>query len=349
MNKKLIMALAFGSLLFATSCKDKDNGPAPSTELSAVTAESIYFIEEVDNKSTYDVTKPTRKAGDETIFGGRVRIKWDIPVDVDYHHINIRYNVNGKAYLHQASAYANEAIIGDLLAKYGDITFSVTPCSKTGVEGKAVSVVAKASPVEKQNRIIKVAFPLSENDIWTDNQEKSEGPMKNLLDDDDASFFHMAWKGATSFPHWMVFKLPNPRKSFKFFYKDRNDRANGIIKRMEIYASNKFDYFKFDEPFTYEVGTKTKAKGNFNKDSFNPVTDPKVQGVKVKLLDRDLGKGNGAQYISEQFVLDKPAQYVIVKVLEGASSDWIALGAWKFFDEKTAVFDPENGVDETQE
>ncbi len=343
------MALAFSSLLFATSCKDKDKGSAPTTELAAVTAESVYFVKEVDSKSTYDVQKPTRKAGDETIFGGRVRIKWDIPVDVDYHHINIRYNVNGKDYLHQASAYANEAIISDLLAKYGDITFNITPCSKTGVEGKTVTVVAKASPVEKQNRIIKVAFPLSENDIWTDNQEKSEGPMKNLLDDDDASFFHMDWHNKTAFPHYMVFKLPNPRKSFKFFYKDRKGQANQYTKRMEIYASNKFDYFKFDEPFTYEVGVKTKAKGNFNKDTFNPITDPKVQGEKVALLDRDLAKGNGAQYVSEQFVMQKPAQYIIVKILEGADANFISLGAWKFFDEKTAVFDPENGVDETQE
>ncbi len=341
------MALAFGSILLAGSCKEDDKGSAPTTSPQMVKAESVYFIEEVNNKATYSADvkdKPVRKEGDETVFGGRVRIKWNRPVGVDYHHLNIRYTIKGKNYLHQASAWADEAIIGDLLAKYGKITFKITPCSKTGVEGKTITTVAQASPVEKQNRVKKEALPLGEKDLWTNNQEKTEGPMGDLLDDDAGTFFHMDWHNQTEFPHWMVFKLPAPRKSFKFFYENRKGHANQHIKKMQIFASNKFDYCKFDEPFTYEVGVKTKK--DFDKDHFNPVTDPKVKGFEVAMLDKNLLAGDG-EYISDQFTLKEPAQYVIVKIIEGANSKFISLGTWKFFDEKVAVFDPENGIDET--
>lgn len=68
--------------------------------------------------------------------------------------------------------------------------------------------------------------------LSTNAQEQSEGPIANLIDGDDATFFHSSWNNDPSpdAPHYIQVALKEPVKAFYFYMKKRNDsnRPNSI-------------------------------------------------------------------------------------------------------------------------
>lgn len=156
-----------------------------------------------------DESYPTPTALDASTLSyeakaGAVKLKWKIPENANYKYIKVTYTLpeSGKECLRLASVYSDTILVDNLLKRYGDIVFTLQPCSADGNGGEICSITAQAAAANKQTVTISKDFKITgEGDAWTDAQETSEGPLKNLFDGSTASdnYFHMSWSASTPF------------------------------------------------------------------------------------------------------------------------------------------------------
>ena len=209
----------------------------------------------------------------------------------------------------------------DLLKRYGDIVFTLQPCSADGNGGEICSITAQAAAANKQTVTISKDFKITgEGDAWTDAQETSEGPLKNLFDGSTASdnYFHMSWSASTPFPHYIVVDLKEETNFFSFTYTARDNANCDNPKEMDILVSKELVGSKPD--YVNETGT-----------------------TKLASLS-ELPGTRKASYMSDRISSDETFRYVWFKVLSATSgSNWIALSELALKQVTTTIYDPETG------
>ena len=117
-----------------------------------------------------------------------------------------------------------------------------------------VSKVASVEfPVYGEQLALQVGDANKDFYIWTNAQEKTEGPIANLVDGSTNNFFHTQWNegGASSdgLPHYIEVDLGESNKlsTFRFTYTTRADVEHDYPQRMVIYGSNdKSSYYEID-------------------------------------------------------------------------------------------------------
>lgn len=295
MKLKYIYAagLAALTLITAASCTDDDKGPAPTAIAS---------------------TSVTTKA----IEGGVV-LKWTVPTDANYYYVKVKYNVPGKGECTRlASVYSDSLLVDGLYEKYGKIDFTVSTVTKQGAESTPFIVSAQAGrvPASITDAGEGKKFTLTGDDLWTDDQETSEGPIADLVDGDASTYFHMSWGNPTPFPHYIVVDLKRDDvRGITFSYICRNN-ANG------------------DNPSQITVlGSK----------EFNKSTDDVSKATVISTLT-GLPGTRAASYTSAHLI-DKNGtfRYLWLRI-DGATSgsDWIALAELTVTEVLTKVSDPES-------
>ena len=92
--------------------------------------------------------------------------------------------------------------------------------------------------------------------IWTNNPEKTEGPIANLVDGvkTKASFFHTNWHGGGEEPHYIEVDLGENNKlaEFSFKYMTRFEVANDYPDGIQVLGSN--DKSAYSEIYKVESG-----------------------------------------------------------------------------------------------
>ncbi len=181
-----------------------------------------------------------------TPLSGAIKISWTRDEPVTYEYVKVTYfdKLKKQEMQRLASRYSDTIIIPDTRAKYGDYHFTLQPFSSTGTGGVIMQVSGKSGIAPKNITVVDTKkLSLKTEDLFTDAQEPSEGPIKNLLDGKNNTFFHSAWsvdKGPM--PHYIVVKLPWKVNGFTFTYVTRdNDGAGNHVKEMNVYVSNQFD------------------------------------------------------------------------------------------------------------
>lgn len=210
---KVLMAVALVGT--AASCSDDDKTtPRVNIDESTVT---------VDSKQP-----------------GKVVFHWTTPENADFYYIKVAYDdpVKGHRVLN-ASTYADSIMIDGLYAKYGDLTYTFTAVSRDGGEKALFTKTATAGYVPAVIKDYEVgAIDLTAAQLWTDDQESSEGPIANLVDGNNGTYFHMSWSAPSPWPHYIRVDLGKKVKGVSFWYKGRNNANNDNPKRMTIFASN---------------------------------------------------------------------------------------------------------------
>lgn len=69
--------------------------------------------------------------------------------------------------------------------------------------------------------------------LSTNAQEPSEGPIKDLIDGDPATYFHSAWSVGVSQPHYVEIALKEPIKRMAFKFQNRAN-ANGKAQEIKV-------------------------------------------------------------------------------------------------------------------
>ncbi len=135
-----------------------------------------------------------------------------------------------------------------------------------------------------------IPIQLTEEGLFTDAQDPGEGPIKNLIDGDTGSFFHMDWHHQTPFPHYIVVDLGKEVEGFKFSYTTRNNGRN-YPEKIVLFGSQTFDGSTYDtsnatEIATIEEGLATGAAATYN--SGNYTLDNKIRYLWFR-IDRAQG------------------------------------------------------------
>lgn len=296
--KKILSYILMGILgvtAFA-SCSDDESYPTPTA---------------LDSNSISYEAKP-----------GAVKLKWAIPENANYKYIKVTYTLpdDGKECMRLASVYSDTMLVDNLLKRYGDIVFTLQPCSEDGKGGEAYTITAQADAAEKQIKTVAKNFTFTgDGDAWTDAQEPTEGAIKNMFDGDTNTFFHMQWSGTPApFPHYVVLDLKEEVNFFSFSYTTRNHGNTHHPASMDILVSKELGGSKPN--YTNETGT-------------------------TKLITlTDLPTTAKATYDSSKITSDETFRYVWFKITSSVSGEpYIAFAEFSIKQVTTTQYDPETG------
>lgn len=290
--KQIVFALLAGTLALASSCKKEDLGPRPT-----------------------DIDQATLSA---TPAEGSVLLNWRIPENVSYQYVRVTYTHPETKQLvtKLASSYSDSLRVDGLLARYGELQFTLVPVTKQGAEGAAlqISATAKAKPKVEQHVATKLA--VTADDIYPSHPDSQEGVKANLVDGNDNTFFHEDWHAPKDPPHYIVYKLPKAVKIFNFYLKNRNNAGLLNPTEMTVYVS----------------------------DAFNNNFDPDANAA-VKVQDlTGLPTGLASSYNSPLFRLTKPYQYVWFKITKiNNNRPFAAIAELQVSEVAISTYDPETG------
>lgn len=173
---------------------------------------------------------------------GAIKLKWEVPADSNYYFLQIKYydHLTGENKAAIATAKTDELIIHNTLAKFGKYEFSFQTFNdrKEGSEVQLLEAFSGKAP--KQENIQATKIKLKPENLSSNAQEPSEGPISNLLDGNGNTFFHTQWSGGNArppLPHYMDIKLDEPLTDFRFYYLNRNG-SEAAPEHVDIFVSN---------------------------------------------------------------------------------------------------------------
>lgn len=174
---------------------------------------------------------------------GEIKIMWDLPADENLEYVKVTYfdHLTQKDAMRLASVYSDSIVIPNTRKKFGEYNFTLQPFSTTVTPGKvhtvtAVSGAAPASYILGDGERTKI--DLTVDMLYTNAQEPSEGPIKNLIDGDINTFFHTAWSISIGAPHFFQINLNEPVRAISYNFSTRVGNNGGDVKRMKIEGSN---------------------------------------------------------------------------------------------------------------
>lgn len=175
-----------------------------------------------DDKTAPAVNIEEQTVTIDSLQPGKVVFHWTTPEHPDYYYIKVAYDDPAKGHrVLNASAYADSIMIDGLFAKYGKLAYTFTAVSRDGGEKVLFTKNAKAGYVPADIKDYEVGpISLTEAQLWTDDQESSEGPIAALIDGNNGTYFHMSWSAPTPWPHYIRVDLGKKVKGVSFWYKE---------------------------------------------------------------------------------------------------------------------------------
>lgn len=199
---------------------------------------------------------------------GQILLKWTLPAG-DFSYLQIKYYdpLAKKDIYKIASKGTTEMLINNTRARFGKYKFyfQTFNVAHKGGDVSVVEATSGAAPavvtVAKKTKIDLTADQLS-----TNAQEPTEGPIKNLLDGNSGTFFHTRWSSPQiNLPHYIQIKFNEPHKVFSLYYMNRDNswttsaRASGA----ELQISNDGENW---ETLTTLTGLPSASSAQYNSD-----------------------------------------------------------------------------------
>lgn len=193
---------------------------------------------------------------------GAVCLRWKVPADSNYLYLKIQYvhPRNGDLVVKNSSVYNDSLLIDGLLAKDGEYHFMVQTVSADGtLGGDKLETSCRPLPVQAVTTKYTEKADLTADDLSTNAQEPTQGPLADLVDGNLSSFFHSPWSINVAFPHWIQFDLSEPLETFEFKTWNRNV-GDGYPEWVVVQGSN--DGVTWDDLLELdgEIPTKPKAE-----------------------------------------------------------------------------------------
>ena len=260
---------------------------------------------------------------------GKITLTWEVPADATYYYIKIQYTLpeSGKLCTRLASLHNNTITIDNLLARFGDIEFTLQSFSKDGQGGEICKVTGKAESAPKTVVINgkQEMIPLTVNQLAVNSLQVGDGALADLVDGDKTTYYHGNWSSPTPLPHYIVVDLKREVYAFSFFYATRNNGNKSNPKDMEIWGSKNFP------------GTM----GGQSDTGFDTTeADATLLATLTGLPDTQ-----AAEYTSAPIKGTQSFRYVWFKITDITNGKaFIALSELTITDHKTSTYDPETGI-----
>lgn len=157
---------------------------------------------------------------------GAIKLRWTVPADSSFSYMKISYvnPANQEKVTHVVSIYTDSLLIEHTLRRYGDYTFTFQAYNDKGDAGQPVEVKAMSGAVKPTISYVKGdEIKLTADQLSTDDQEPTEGPIKNLIDGNSGTFFHTRWsKPQKPMPQYVQIDFKEEHQTFMLWYQNRN-------------------------------------------------------------------------------------------------------------------------------
>lgn len=250
---------------------------------------------------------------------GAIKLNWELPKDTDLLYVRIDYyNIRQKKnYVVNKSIFADSLIVDGLLARDGAYTFRLTTVNAEGSVSTLFSEVScTCLPVKPIITTSKKEVDADMINYETNAQEPTEGPLDDLFDGDNNTFFHTPWSTEpVEWPQWVEIEVSKPVNGVMFYTINRGN-GSGRPGYVEILASN--DRNSWTKLYEFS-GTK------------------------------DIPEVDQGRYESPMiYDINTHYRYYRYNVTEGngGSSFWnMAEMKWSFYEVTQTIYDPENETD----
>lgn len=285
MNKLIIFVVSFVALCTMSSCSDD---------------EMNYSFQIQDLKAE------ARE--------GAIMLRWNLPKDSDFLLVEIEYfNIRQqKDIVVNRSIYSDSLLVDGLLARDGEYHFKMTAVNKGGVASN-ISAEASCTPLPVKPKITRTEKLLTDVEIInysTNAQEPTEGPLKDLFDGDNNTFFHSPWSiDPVPYPHYVQIDLSKAVNGAKVATINRGG-GGGRPDHVEILGSN--DQKNWDKLYDFN---DIPASGKYQ----SPMID---------------GGENSYKYF----------RYNVLSSHGGSYWNLVEM-QWSFYQITEVIYDPENEID----
>lgn len=252
---------------------------------------------------------------------GAITLRWDRPTIDDLFMVKVEfYNIREKKnYVMNKSIYADSLTVDGLLARDGDYTFRLTAVNAKGQESSTFCEVKCAClPVDPSITVTSQEVEATMLDNYSTNaQEPSEGPLKDLFDGNNSTYFHTPWSSPTIFPAWVQIEVSQPVNGAKFYTINRGN-GYGSPGYVEILGSSDGETWTKLYEFSGEDIPRTD-QGRYDS--------PLIYNVEVP----------ETHY--------KFFRYNVTDSYDNCGYWNMAEMAWEFYEVTQVVYDPENETD----
>lgn len=179
-------------------------------------------------------------------FPGAIRLTWNPIESRDFLYAEVSYYDFGTqtTISKQCSRYTGTLYIDGLLNRYGKYRFTFTAYDVNGTPGQPVYIERQCEKAESYYVVVaENPIPLAADQLATNAQEPSEGPLDLLVDGNPDTFFQSFWDEWT-YPelkptgyHHLTFDLRKEVSAFKFQYWNRKKANGSLPKAVNIYGS----------------------------------------------------------------------------------------------------------------
>lgn len=266
----------------------------------------IEYIGYAGAPKTIDASAVTSEA-----LPGSIKLKWTVPADPSFTYMKVSYvnPANQQTVTHAVSVYTDSLLIENTLKKYGDYAFTFQAFNDKNEAGEPVTVKAQSGLLPATVTYAKGdKVALTASQLSTDNQEPSEGPIKNLIDGNYNTFFHTRWSSPQKpLPQYIQIDFNEAHQVFMFWYRNRNGSQVGP-ENMDVKVSS-------------------------DGENWETVTS----------LTSGLPSASKAEYTSEGLDAGKPfthIRFVVTKTY--GDKKYFNLAEMAFYDASKVVYDPEN-------
>lgn len=173
---------------------------------------------------------------------GKIKLKWIAPQE-DYTYMQIKYNdpLLKKDVCKIVSIGTTELLIEGTRARFGDYTFYFQTFNAVH-QGSAITEVKAKSGIAPTTltEVKRTKVELTAEQLSTNQQEPTEGPIKNLLDGNTGTFFHTRWSAPqVDLPHYIQVDFNEEHEDFAIKYTTRNvGNKDGFPTVAELQISN---------------------------------------------------------------------------------------------------------------
>jgi len=286
-NKVLLSLVVFASLFSA--CDDK--------------IDHFEYEGYTQKAQTVDVSKLSYDS-----LPGSIKLRWDT-TGIKYEYMKVSYidPSDQKTVTAVVSKYCDSLLVENTLRKYGDYDFSFQAFNSLNKGGSIVTFKARSGRAPAVITVNKTKVNLTVDQLSTNDQEPSEGPIGNLIDNNPNTFFHTRWSSPQKpLPQYIQIDFKEDHEDFAIWYKNRNGSQVG--------------------PQSFDL--QISQDGN--------------QWETVKTVNSGLPSASGAEYTSDVVQPGKKFRYFRLNVTKTfGDRNYFNMAELAFYDAQVLVNDPE--------
>ena len=168
-----------------------------------------------DNLETFEIggstaapTAIATSAVNSDPLPGQIKLTWNTPSEGAFEYLQIKYHdpLTEQDVCKIASIGTTEMLIEDTRARFGDYSFFFQTFNAAHQGSEVTEIEA--------------------DQLSTNAQEPSEGPIKNLIDGKGNTFFHTRWSSPQiELPHYIQIYFKEAHEDFAIYYQNRTDNT----------------------------------------------------------------------------------------------------------------------------